>query len=209
MIGDSNPHPPSYTTSAIWWRDELAALVDQGVKVYGVQCGTTLPTRYFYEEMAAVSGGVYLTLAAASCITEMFLAVCYRQVSAAALERYCEDAEKSGGDIEEKRRLFGQLRSAAPTNSVKHCTYVSVVVICTVASVLIYILYFNSADWYDRANDRGLPAYMLEGDKWVPYVRVPSTPVCAPATPVRAAAAVDEPISPPSLPKRRRSSARA
>jgi hypothetical protein len=124
MIGDSNPHPPSYTTANIWWRDELAGLVDEGVKVYGVQCNATLPTRYFYEEMAAVSGGGYLSLAATSCITDMFLAVCYRQVSQSALEAFCEDAEKSGGDIEAKRRLFGQLKSAAPTNSVKRCTCV-------------------------------------------------------------------------------------
>lgn len=33
MIGDSFPHPPSYTTQSIWWRDELQALVDMGIKV--------------------------------------------------------------------------------------------------------------------------------------------------------------------------------
>lgn len=124
MIGDSYPHPPSYTTSNIWWRDELSALVDLGIKVYGVQCNTTLPTRYFYEELAAVSGGGYLTLSATSCITDMFLAVCYRQVSESALEAFVADAEKSGGDVEAKRRLFGQLKSAAPVASAKKCTYV-------------------------------------------------------------------------------------
>lgn len=89
-----------------------------------MQCNATLPTRYFYEELAAASGGCYLSLQATSCITEMFLAVCYRQVSDGALEAYCNDAEASGGDVEAKRRLFGQLKSAAPVSSVKRCVYV-------------------------------------------------------------------------------------
>lgn len=88
-----------------------------------MQCNTTLPTRYFYEELASESGGCFLSLQATSCITEMFLAVCYRQVSESALEAYVHDAEKSGGDVEAKRRLFGQLKNAAPPSSVKRCTY--------------------------------------------------------------------------------------
>lgn len=38
MIGDEAPHPPSYTTENIDWKQELDMLADMGVKVYGVHC---------------------------------------------------------------------------------------------------------------------------------------------------------------------------
>ena len=60
IIGDAPPHPPSYTTEKIWWRDELKKLMKMGVKVYGVQCGADPSTKVFFEEMATDTGGVYL-----------------------------------------------------------------------------------------------------------------------------------------------------
>ena len=33
LIGDCEPHPPSYTDQNIWWKDELAELVNQDIKV--------------------------------------------------------------------------------------------------------------------------------------------------------------------------------
>ena len=134
--------------------------------------------------MAAVSGGGYLSLQATSCITDMFLAVCYRQVSESALEAYCADAEKSGEDIEAKRRLFGQLKSAAPANSVKRCT----------------------APWYDRAYDHGTPSYTVSDDqRWVPYL-TPVAPVgpVAPATPPSKCAAPEEPSPVAKVARKRR-----
>jgi hypothetical protein len=38
MIGDEAPHPPSFTTEKIDWKQELDMLADMGVKVYGVHC---------------------------------------------------------------------------------------------------------------------------------------------------------------------------
>lgn len=60
MIGDAPPHPPSYTSEQIWWRDELKELMKMGIKVYGVQCGVESNTKLFYEEIASFTGGVYM-----------------------------------------------------------------------------------------------------------------------------------------------------
>jgi len=52
MIGDEVPHPPSYTTSKINWFDELDALSDMGVKIYGVRALNSVHSAPFYEELS-------------------------------------------------------------------------------------------------------------------------------------------------------------
>jgi hypothetical protein len=53
-----------------------------GVKIYGVQANSRFEAKPFYEELAELSGGVYLTLQHLRLITDMFLAVCYREFGA-------------------------------------------------------------------------------------------------------------------------------
>jgi len=92
IIGDAPPHPPSYTTEKIWWRDELAKLAKRGIKVYGVQCGSDGAAKDFFDEMASGTGGVYMDLARVSLITDMFLAVCYKEFGNEAFEKFKSEA---------------------------------------------------------------------------------------------------------------------
>ena len=161
MIGDASPHAPSYTTEKIWWRDEVMALQKNGVKIYGVQCGNDPTARLFYEEMAANTGGVYMDLAKVSLITDMFLAVCYREFGPEALEAYRVEAEKTTAEPEGLKRMFSQL-AAGPVVAAgpKKCP----------------------ADWYALENDRGAPRYRLDATKrWVPVSGVPHLAIASPA----------------------------
>jgi hypothetical protein len=55
------------------------------VKIYGVQCNNIAENKPFYEEVAEMSGGIYLTLKHLQLITDMFKAVCYREFGAEVL----------------------------------------------------------------------------------------------------------------------------
>jgi len=79
VIGDATPHPPSYTDQDIYWRDEVQKLVKAGVKIYGVQCGNGASTKHFYEELADLSGGVYLQHVEMNSVVDMFVGVCMRE----------------------------------------------------------------------------------------------------------------------------------
>lgn len=54
MIGDSHPHPPSFTSEKIYWKDEVRSLREIGVKIYGVHAGNTPenPFGLFYRYLA-------------------------------------------------------------------------------------------------------------------------------------------------------------
>ncbi|GAM23849.1 hypothetical protein SAMD00019534_070240 [Acytostelium subglobosum LB1] len=78
MIGDANPHEPSHTNLSINWFEECDDLYDMGVKIYGVKALGNSP---FYEEIAMRTGGVCINFKNFSFITEMFLAICYREAS--------------------------------------------------------------------------------------------------------------------------------
>lgn len=195
MIGDASPHAPSYTTEKIWWRDEVKALSSIGVKIYGVQCGNDTTTKLFYEEMASSTGGVYLDLAKVSLITDMFLAVCYREFGPEALEAYRIERETNNAEPGLKRML-SQL-AAGPTTattSPKKCT----------------------ADWYALENDHGHALYRFDAStgRFVPIGA--TSGISRYATPAFSAVAV-APVAPvarsraaarrtsPSKPRHRRS----
>jgi hypothetical protein len=88
LIGDDVPHPPAYTHRKINWRTEVDKLADMGIPVYGVQALNRSHATPFYTELAHKSGGFHLSLDQFSYITDMFLAICYKQTSDAKLEAY-------------------------------------------------------------------------------------------------------------------------
>lgn len=83
MIGDDVPHEKSYRMNKdrIDWRNELALLLEMGIHVYGVHAmpGIRSHSRHFYEEIAGRTSGYYLTLDQFAAITDIILAICYKQ----------------------------------------------------------------------------------------------------------------------------------
>ena len=88
LIGDDVPHPPAYTHRKINWRTEVDKLADMGIPVYGVQALNRSHATPFYTELAHKSGGFHLNLDQFSYITDMFMAICYKQTSDTKLEAY-------------------------------------------------------------------------------------------------------------------------
>ncbi len=98
MIGDDVPHGPTYpqNTKHIDWRNELELLLEAGIHVYGVHCmpGIRRHSKSFYEEIARKTGGFYLTLDQFHTITDLLMAVCYKQSGNEQLESF--EAELKG-----------------------------------------------------------------------------------------------------------------
>eukprot|EP00057_Strongylocentrotus_purpuratus_P003300 XP_003726369.1 PREDICTED: uncharacterized protein LOC100892621 [Strongylocentrotus purpuratus] len=109
IIGDVVPHPPSYTDINISWRDELQDLCDKDVKVYGVQALDNRFANSFYSYMARKSGGAHIKFQHFSLITDMFLAVCYRESGDEQLKAYVDEVEKEGRMTEEMMDVMKQL----------------------------------------------------------------------------------------------------
>ncbi|XP_064614509.1 LOW QUALITY PROTEIN: uncharacterized protein LOC135478168 [Liolophura sinensis] len=114
VIGDCEPHPPGYTDQGINWHQELDVLVGMDVKVYGVQAQNQSGVKEFYEEMADRSAGCYINFKHFNLITDMFLAVCYKESSAEQLEAFCEEVREDGRMTEEKEAMFSQLENTTP-----------------------------------------------------------------------------------------------
>lgn len=83
MIGDDNPHEPSYrlNTKNLDWRNELKVLQEMGVNIFGVHA--LAPYRQhakrFWQEISKMTGGTYLTLDQFYEIEYVLKAVAYHQ----------------------------------------------------------------------------------------------------------------------------------
>jgi len=97
VVGDSEPHPPSYTDQDIYWRDEVCKLRDMGVKIYAVRVSgddTTgtgdRATASFWAEMARLTGGVALDhVSNLSFLAKMLTVFCGEE----------EEADKAKGEM--------------------------------------------------------------------------------------------------------------
>jgi len=111
MIGDCEPHPPSYTSSFIYWRYELEKLYrHHGVKIYSVQAYNNYIATPFYQEMARRTGGVHLNLRSFSVITIMFQAVCYREASPEKLKEFRANILSQNQLDKDKQEIFDKLQ---------------------------------------------------------------------------------------------------
>lgn len=89
IIGDEVPHPVGYPfgqgwghfvgRSALDWRNELGLLVEAGIRVHGVQALGNAHARPFYAELARISGGCHLELHQFAHVSDLLLAICYKQ----------------------------------------------------------------------------------------------------------------------------------
>lgn len=95
LIGDDVPHEPNYPDNKkkIDWRNELKLLLEAGINVYGVHAmpGIRKHSKKFYETIAKETGGFYLTLDQFQYITDMVLAVAYKQAGDEQLAKYEEE----------------------------------------------------------------------------------------------------------------------
>lgn len=98
IIGDDVPHPPHdpQNTLRLDWRNELELLLSMGVHVYGVQALNRPRATPFYEEIARRTGGYHLTLDQFSTVTDLILAICYRQQGQEPLLRFEDEVLKAG-----------------------------------------------------------------------------------------------------------------
>ncbi|XP_060557191.1 uncharacterized protein LOC132717674 isoform X2 [Ruditapes philippinarum] len=166
MIGDEIPHPPSYTDQNLFWRDELDVLAGMGVKVYGVQALNQNVSTPFYEELAERSNGFYLKLKDFNLITDMFLAVCYREADEGQengdqgqLDAFAEEVEKEGRMTENTKQFLEKLKEEKPKESQSKAS----------ENKKRYV----AQEWWDPnvKKDFSTPQYkyVQETDSWLPY----------------------------------------
>jgi len=113
MIGDDVPHEPTYrlNTGRIDWRNELLMLVEGGIHVYGVHAmpGIRQHSRRFYEEIARVTGGFYLTLDQFRDVNDLLLAVCLQQTDEGTLARFRDEVTRAGDMSRGMAQVFSTL----------------------------------------------------------------------------------------------------
>jgi predicted DNA-binding WGR domain protein len=117
LIGDDVPHPPAHNPGGLDWRKEAKALTDDGIAIYAVQALGCKHARKFYEELARISGGFHVPLDQFSFVTDMVLAVCYRQTGPEQLQRYEEEVKTQGRMNRGLDRMFSTMLGRAPTTS--------------------------------------------------------------------------------------------
>ena len=120
LIGDDIPHGPSDNPKKLNWRDELSKLSGLGIPVYGVQCLNRKHATKFYEELAHKSGGFHIGLEQFSYITDLVMAICYKQSSDEKLQGYEEEVIREGRMNRGLYKMFGAMlnkpgRAAAAT----------------------------------------------------------------------------------------------
>jgi len=122
MIGDDVPHPPHYRCNEknIDWRDELKLLLEAGINVYGVHAmpGIRRRSKPFYEEIAKVTGGFYLTLDQFSYINDLVMGICYKQESPEALDEFVIEIKNKGRMTRGLAISIGTLTGKTPQVSI-------------------------------------------------------------------------------------------
>ncbi|WP_223745508.1 vWA domain-containing protein [Myxococcus sp. XM-1-1-1] len=116
LIGDDVPHAPSDNPKRLDWRKEVDALGRLGIPVYGVQALARRHATPFYRELAQKSGGFHLSLDQFSHVTDMLLAVCYKQASDAQLQAYEAEVSREGRMSRSLSGLFSTMLGRAPTS---------------------------------------------------------------------------------------------
>lgn len=112
LIGDDMPHPPAANPQHLNWRTEIAALTAQHITVYAVQALNRRHATPFYKEVAHTSGGFHLNLDQFAEITDMLMAICYRQDNGADLkiQHYEQEVQQAGRMSRSLKRAFATIQ---------------------------------------------------------------------------------------------------
>ena len=123
VIGDDVPHPVGYRYGShnvkIDWRNELGLLLEAGINVYGVHAMPEYRrhSKQFYTEISQRTGGFYVTLDEFSLITDLVMAICFKQDGDAALQKYEEEVKAAGRMNRSAAKMFSNLTGRAPVVS--------------------------------------------------------------------------------------------
>jgi hypothetical protein len=117
IVGDDVPHGPNANPKHLNWRDEMRALHADGIAVYGVQALNRKHATPFYKEIAEGSGGFHLSLDQFSYITDMILAICYKQAGDERLRGYEREVIERGRMNRSLDRAIGRMLGRAPSTS--------------------------------------------------------------------------------------------
>jgi hypothetical protein len=109
LIGDDVPHPPAYTPRKLNWRTEVDKLMHLGIPVYGVQALNRKHATAFYKELAEKSGGFHISLDQFAYVTDMVLAVCYKQASDEQLQHYEQEVVTQGRMSRGLNKMFSTM----------------------------------------------------------------------------------------------------
>ncbi|MBY0228504.1 MAG: WGR domain-containing protein [Gemmataceae bacterium] len=118
VIGDEVPHPKAHNPGKIDWREECKALAEAGIAVYGVQALNRKHAESFYAGMAKATGGFHVPLDQFSFVTDMVLAVCFRQQGTEQLEAYEKEVTTQGRMNRSLGRIFTTMLGKAPAAAV-------------------------------------------------------------------------------------------
>ncbi len=116
LIGDDVPHGPGPNPRTLNWRVELDKLAKADIPVYGVQALGRAHATPFYKELAQKSGGFHLNLDQFAYVTDMVLAICYKQSSEAKLAAYEREVVEEGRLNRSLNNMFSAMlkRDAPP-----------------------------------------------------------------------------------------------
>jgi len=111
MIGDDIPHPPSYpqNTKKLDWKNEAKLLVEAGIHVHAVQALARTHATSFYEKLADTTGGCHLELHQFAHVTDLLMAICYKQSSPEQLQGYEQEVSKQGRMNRSVSQIFATL----------------------------------------------------------------------------------------------------
>lgn len=121
ILGDEVPHGPSFVHNngqKYDWRNDLGLLLEAGVQVHGVHClpGIRPASKVFYQELANKTGGFYLTLDQFNSVTDLVLAICYKEAGSEYVEKYEAEVQAQGRMTRNLSNTFSTLlnRKAQP-----------------------------------------------------------------------------------------------
>lgn len=119
LIGDEVPHEKSYAmnTKKLDWKNELKLLVEAGIHVHAVQALGRAHARSFYSQVADITGGCHLELHQFAHVTDLLLAICYKQSSPEQLQSYEEEVSKQGRMNRSMHSIFSSLLGRKMTAS--------------------------------------------------------------------------------------------
>jgi Mg-chelatase subunit ChlD len=86
LIGDDLPHEKGANPHGISWQEEAKRCGEQGILIYAVQALNRNYAARFYTTIAQSSGGVHLNLDQFSAVTDLLIAICYRERAPEQLE---------------------------------------------------------------------------------------------------------------------------
>lgn len=112
IIGDAPPHEKNKNPHKIDWREEVDELHKMGINIYSVQAlySGKGESYTFYKQMATKTNGYHLFLDQFSYISNIMMALCYKQISDDRVIEYEQEISKSEyGLTKSMRNMFDTL----------------------------------------------------------------------------------------------------